>query len=189
METTDLNMILLLGETLLLLVLLICCFGILLYLIRVQHSMETLIAMVQKQYSISITRPADHPLKEKDNSFTQAPPIPENHAFIDILEDRTDIRRNMEALSKKYGLMAITIASPDGLVVASSDPDASTIAAKYSHMNRTGAKPQDPRVQLFEMHYRGSPLIGIIRGEHPLSPAWLSSLEEDAKKILNVWLP
>jgi hypothetical protein len=95
----------------------------------------------------------------------------------------------MEALNQKYGLESITLASPDGFVIASSDPDARQIAARYSHMAKKGMKPEDSRIQVFEMYYRGSPLTGIIRTNHPIPATWLSSIEEDARKILNWWLP
>jgi hypothetical protein len=188
METIDSNMILLLGEFILIAVLLIIGFVILWYIIQVQRRLDTLIAITQRQRPAPAMKPAEAgpSIKEDVNQNVAATPYC-NH-IVDVLEDRTDIRKNMESLGKKYGLESITLSSPDGLVIASSDPDASEIAAQYSHKVRLGIKPEDSRVQVFEMHYRGSPLIGIIRSDRPLPAGWLSPLEEDVKKILNWWL-
>ena len=193
MEITEINMILLVASTLLLLVLLIICCGMLWYLIRQNRALETLIAAMQRKRSAPVvTLPeTTSPKTENAQSLAQPEvmhPAPECHRTVDVLQDRTDIRRNMEAIGEKYGLDSITLASPDGLVIGSSDPDAVPIAAQYSHMMKRGIKPEDSRMRVFEMHYRGSPLIGIIRVDHPLDTPWLSSIEEDIRKILNLWL-
>ena len=189
METTEINSILLLTTTLLVLVLLITCFGMLIYLIRVNRGMETLIAAMKRSRSGPVVRSPEPGSPQKEDGRPVISPAPECHRDIDILENGSDIRLNMEALNQKYGLESITLASPDGLVIASSDPDARQIAARYSHMTKEGMKPEDSRIQVFEMYYRGSPLTGIIRVDHPLPATWLSSIEEDARKILNWWLP
>lgn len=189
MEITEINSILLLTTTLLVLVLLITCFGMLMYLIRVNRGMEALIAGMKRSRTSPVARSTEPGPVQKDQGDPVTAPAPECHRDVDILENNSDIRRNMEALNKKYGLGSITLASPDGLVIASSDPDAQQIAARYSHMMIKGLKPEDARIQVFEMYYRGSPITGIIRVDHPLPAAWLSSIEEDARKILNWWLP
>jgi hypothetical protein len=193
MEITEINMILLVTATLLLLILLIVCCGMLWYLIRQNRAMETLMATMQRKQPVPVTTPPEtaSPQTEKGQSLAQPGamrPAPECHRTVDILQDRTNINRNMEAIGEKYGMDSITLASPDGLVIGSSDPDAVAIAAHYSHMIKLGIKPEDSRMQVFEMHYRGSPLIGIVRVDHPLDAPWLLSIEEDIRKILNLWL-
>lgn len=189
MEITEINTILLLTATLLLLILLITISGMFWYLIRVNRGIQTLIAAMRNKQSVPVTRSPEDSSPQKGDERPLTSPAQECHRTVDILQDRTDIQRNMEALGEKYGLDSITLASPDGLVIASSDPDADQTAAQYSHMMKEGTKPEDSRIQLFEMHYRGSPLIGIIRVDRPLPATWLSSIEEDARKILNWWLP
>jgi hypothetical protein len=188
MEITEINSILLLTTMLLVLVLLITCFGMLMYLIRVNRGMEALIAGMKRSRTGPVER-SPEPGPQKDEGVPVTAPAPECHRDVDILENSSDIRQNMEALNKKYGLGSITLASPDGLVIASSDPDAQQIAARYSHMKKKGLKPEDARIQVFDMYYRGSPITGIIRVNHPLPASWLSSIEEDTRKILNWWLP
>jgi hypothetical protein len=56
METTEINLILLLTTTLLVLVLLITCFGMLMYLIRVNRGLETLIAAMKRSRSGPVVR-------------------------------------------------------------------------------------------------------------------------------------
>jgi len=188
MEITETNTILLLGGSILLLILLITCFGMFWYLIRVNRGIETLIATMRRQQSPSGTRSPEATSLQEGDVRPVIRAAPECHRTVEIFQDRSDIRRSMEALTDKYSLDSITLASPDGFVIASSDPDADQIAAQYSHMIKKGTKPEDSRTQVFEMHYRGSPLIGIIRVDHPLPATWLSSIEEDARKILNWWL-
>jgi hypothetical protein len=188
MEITEMNTILLLTASILLLILLITCFGMFWCLIRINRGMETMIAAMRRQQSPSGTRPPEATSLQEGDVRPVPCAAPECHRTVEIFRDCSDIGRSMEALTEKYSLDSITLASPDGLVIASSDPDADQIAAQYSHMMKKGTKPEDPRTQVFEMHYRGSPLVGIIRVGHPLPATWLSSIEEDARKILNWWL-
>jgi hypothetical protein len=189
MEITGINSILLLITIVLVLVLLITCFCMFVYLIRVNRSMKTLITALNRSGTGTVGRPPEAAAPPGEDDLPVTPPVPACHRDVDILEDHTNIRRNMEALNQKYGLESITLASPDGLVVASSDEDAHQIAAQFSHMTKKGMKQEDSRIQVFEMYYRGSPLTGIIRTNHPIPDTWLSSIEEDARKILNWWLP
>ncbi len=118
----------------------------------------------------------------------QASSIAECHHEIDIFKSYSDIGENMKALKKKYGLDSITLASEDGLVIASSDPEGSRLAAEYSQIIKKLQEPAGSRIHLLKMHYRGSPLIMVIQTEKPLPPVWFSSIEDDARKILNIWL-
>jgi hypothetical protein len=107
---------------------------------------------------------------------------------IDLFEGRTDIAGSMQAMCEKYYLSAFTIATDDGLVVASSEDDASADAAKYSYLFTEGKLPDDPKVMLFGIQHKGSNLVGILRTEHNLPEAWVKDMESDAVFILRKWL-
>lgn len=114
--------------------------------------------------------------------------IPECHHDIDILRTTSDIGENMKALKEKYRLDSITLASEDGLVIASSELEGSRLSAEYSEIMKKMQEPADSRIHLLKMHYRGSPVIMVLQTDKPLPPVWLSSIEDDARKILNIWL-
>jgi hypothetical protein len=114
--------------------------------------------------------------------------VPQVPRSIEILEDRSDMMKNMQALAEKYYLDSITLATTDGLVVASSGSNAQTDAAQYSHMYKKGETLDDPKVQLFGLNHQGSSLIGIIKKKQSIPDYWAKMIEDDTKKILNWWL-
>jgi hypothetical protein len=112
----------------------------------------------------------------------------ESPRSIEVLESTTDIMKNFQSLRDKYYLDAFTLATNDGLVVASSDRDAQADAAQYSQVFTLGEKPTDPAVRLFGMSHQGSSLVGIIKTNRSIPDSWMKSIEDDAKRILNWWL-
>jgi hypothetical protein len=107
---------------------------------------------------------------------------------IEVVSGRSDIMESMKALCEKYYLDAFTIATDDGLVVASTMEDAAADAAKYSHAFTTGTLPDDPQVMLFGVRHKGSPLVGIIRTDRNIPERWVESMENDAVSVLKRWL-
>lgn len=107
---------------------------------------------------------------------------------IDVVSGRSDIMDSMKALCDKYYLSAFTIATDDGLVVASSQDDAAADAAKYSYEFVQGTLPDDPQVMLFGIRHKGSALVGVIRTDHNIPDKWVEAMESDAVSILKQWL-
>ncbi|MDK2975203.1 MAG: hypothetical protein PWP08_1574 [Methanofollis sp.] len=107
---------------------------------------------------------------------------------VDVVAGRNDIMDSMKTLCEKYYLNAFTIATDDGLVVASSMEDAAADAATYSHAFATGDLPDDPQVMLFGVRHKGSALVGIIRTDHNIPETWVEFMERDAVSILKRWL-
>lgn len=107
---------------------------------------------------------------------------------LSLFDGRTDIVGSMQAMCEKYYLDAFTIATDDGLVVASSEDDASADAAKYSYLFTEGELPDDPQVMLFGIQHKGSNLVGILRTEHNIPEAWVKDMEKDAVSVLKKWL-
>jgi hypothetical protein len=107
---------------------------------------------------------------------------------LSLFDGRTDIVGSMQAMCEKYYLEAFTIATDDGLVVASSEADASADAAKYSYLFTEGQLPDDPKVMLFGIQHKGSDLVGILRTEHNIPDTWVEDMKNDAVSVLKRWL-
>jgi hypothetical protein len=107
---------------------------------------------------------------------------------IELIEGRNDIIGSMNALCEKYYLDSFTISTDDGLVVASSEGDAASDAAKYSYIFSEGGYPDDPTVMLFGIQHKGSNMVGILRTEHNIPDRWVQDMEHDAVAILQRWL-
>ncbi|QSZ66845.1 hypothetical protein RJ40_04720 [Methanofollis aquaemaris] len=107
---------------------------------------------------------------------------------IELIGGRADILESMKALCEKYYLDAFTISTDDGLVVASSEGDAASDAAKYSYIFSEGGLPDDPTVMLFGIQHKGSSLVGILHTEHNIPDTWVQDMEHDAVEVLRRWL-
>ena len=100
-----------------------------------------------------------------------------------------DIMASMRALGQKYNLAEITIATDDGLVLATSAKrDVEFDAVHYSQVVQLMASPSEPDVTLFELWHKGSHLIGIIRTTRHISPVLKEQIRDDTKVILQWWL-
>jgi hypothetical protein len=170
----------------LLITLIIVFFSIFLYIISVRREVAEVLSRTASD--ITSRSVSDECVSGGGESPGRELSTAECHHDVDIFKAYSDIGDNMKALKKKYELDSITLASEDGLVIASSDLEGSRLAAEYSQIMKKLQEPVDCRIHLLKMHYRGSPLIMIIRTEKPLPPVWLSSIEDDVRKILNMWL-
>jgi len=100
-----------------------------------------------------------------------------------------DLESGMELICSEYGLDSLTIATWDGLLVASSgSPSRMEDAALFSRIYRIKGEIEDKSVQLFELEYKGSRLIGIARRKEPLVEAWTASLRHDVTTLLRAWI-
>ncbi len=107
---------------------------------------------------------------------------------VDLSQGYGSMTESIHALAGKYGLQSFTLATQDGLVVASSSPDSQEDAATYSHLFTKGEKPDDPLFRLFGIRHRGSSLVGIIKAQRTMPESWVKSIEDDVKIILDRWL-
>ena len=108
---------------------------------------------------------------------------------IDLVRDRKDLADSLVALTEKYSLHAFTLATRDGLIIATTDPDAATAdAARYADMFVNAPLYETPGVVLFGLAHKGSDLVGIIRANKGLSDEIGQNIEDDTKDILNSWI-
>ncbi len=107
---------------------------------------------------------------------------------IDIIKGKANIHESMKALSAKYHLASITLASKDGLVVASSLETPDETGAQYSYLYFNGIEPQNRMVRLFGMNYNGEALACIVRLKQPIPGEWYDAIRNEAGDILSWWL-
>jgi len=112
-----------------------------------------------------------------------------NGKKIELLKNRIDITDSLRALAEKYSILEITLASDDGLVLASSAKrDVQADAARYSQIIKRQEATDEPGVILFELYHKEVHIIGIIREEQDLPHNWRKEIREDTKGILQWWL-
>jgi hypothetical protein len=112
-----------------------------------------------------------------------------NGKKIDLIKNRIDITDSLKALADKYSILEITLASDDGLVLASSAKrDVQADAARYSQIIKHQEATDEPGVILFELYHKEAHVIGIIKAEQDLPHNWRKEIREDTKGILQWWL-
>lgn len=111
-----------------------------------------------------------------------------NPADIDFFTGKGNIQESMMSLCEKYYLISMTLASADGLVIASSYNNSEEEAAHYSYCYNSGNDPQDSCVNLFGMDFRGENIVGIIKKNDSVQEEWINGIKEDADSILSHWL-
>jgi flagellar biogenesis protein FliO len=108
---------------------------------------------------------------------------------IDLLKNRVDITDSLKALAEKYFVREITLATDDGLVLASSGGrDVQADAAKFSQIVKRQMAPDEPGVTIFELYHKETHLTLIIRSDKDPPWNWKKDIKEDTKGILQCWL-
>jgi len=108
---------------------------------------------------------------------------------IDLINGKKDLEDSLAALAETYSLGSFTLASCDGLVIASTDRNAAQAdAAQYAEIFATSPLYETPGAVLFGLAHRGSKLVGIIRADTGISDEIRQNIENDTKDILNSWI-
>ena len=147
---------------------------------------------ISRQVTSLYSRLRERAVKEKTTSATPAAPLAAAEKpveKIDVLAGKGGMGMALSALVRKYLLGSITLATTDGLVVATSGgSDAESDAAHYSSAFVRGVAPSEKEVTLFSVNYRGSPVIGVIRSSKSISGSWMDGIEKDVVRILEAEL-
>lgn len=110
-------------------------------------------------------------------------PSPEEN---NILNNRNDITQSLLLLIKKYSLDICTIATSDGLVVATTcGKHAQNDAATYGKIKLPDQIPNNPGIIVFNISLKGSKLVGIIRTKNPVSEDISKKIAADTRAILS----
>jgi hypothetical protein len=127
----------------------------------------------------------------------QASPLPQKKEFttpissldMDLLLKRhNSIEESIRALSELAQVEWITLATRDGLVVASNYANAQQDAATYSHLINKGEGNSDPGVKIWQIEHKAGTLIGIARSKEQIVGERWTFMKENVSKILNYWL-
>jgi len=105
-----------------------------------------------------------------------------------LLRRHTSIDQSLQALCDLYRLESITVATNDGLVVASTSKEAQSEAAMMSDRFHRGEVKEDPGMRVFRIDHKSSVMIGIIRTSERLDDEKSAFISENVIKILNHWL-
>jgi hypothetical protein len=105
-----------------------------------------------------------------------------------LLKHHNSIEESIRALSELARVEWITLATRDGLVVASNYEDAQVDAATYSHMMNKGEENRDPGVKIWQIEHKAGTLIGIVRSKDQIAGEKWAFIKENVNKILNYWL-
>ncbi|TAJ44907.1 hypothetical protein [Methanofollis fontis] len=171
--------------------------GCMLYLIRIREQLDAIRKEGQERQQAAQLRsmiggPAQAPVDMfrlfKHIERTRQVELDKPPKKIELITGRSNILESMNALCEKYYLDAFTVATDDGLLVASSEEDATDDAARYSHVFASGNLPDDPQVMLFGIRHKGSDMVGIIRTKHNIPENWVQGMEDDVVSILKQWL-
>jgi hypothetical protein len=144
------------------------------------HTLKKRIAAVQTrpQEPVQVQRP-------KKPEFT-SPVSPRDMDL--LLKRHNSIEESIRALSELARADGITLATRDGLVVASNYENAQADAATYSHLMNRGEENSDPEVKIWQIDHKAGTLIGIVRSKEPISGERWAFMKENVSKILNYWL-
>ncbi|MDT8358160.1 MAG: hypothetical protein RQ758_06605 [Methanomicrobiaceae archaeon] len=107
---------------------------------------------------------------------------------IDLIKGRRDIQESMQAFCEKYGIDSFTLASGDGLVIASSLPHPDEKAAHYSYLFSNGIEPKNPGVRLFGFDFNDDLVVGIVRAGGQIPPECIEAMKGEAVNVLTWWL-
>ena len=131
--------------------------------------------------------PVNMPVKASDTD-EDAGPLSRPKG-IDCITGRANLSESLVALAEKYSMDEITLATADGLLLASSRPTPSADAvARYAGMFAENVQPRPPGITLFGLEHKGSFLVGIAKaGDLPVQ-AREPDLIRDTKDILNRWI-
>jgi hypothetical protein len=142
-----------------------------------------------------------HALKNRISAMQPRPPEPVRRPgkteFISpvspkdmdlLLKRQNSIEESIRALSELARVDGITLATRDGLVVASNYENAQADAATYSHLMNRGEENSDPAVKIWQIDHKAGTLIGIARSKEPIAGERWAFMKENVSKILNYWL-
>lgn len=124
-------------------------------------------------------------------------PLPQKTGFLTpvtfrdmdtLLKNHNSIEESIRVLSELSQVEWITLATRDGLVVASNYMNAQQDAATYSYLMNTGGENIDPGVRTWQIEHKAGTLIGIARSKDQISGEKLAFMKENVSKILNYWL-
>ena len=107
---------------------------------------------------------------------------------LDLTNGSLSIMESMNSLCRKYAIETCTLASEDGLVIASSFPGGTRDAAYFSNLYFQDKKTRKGDITISPMRYKDQDLVVIIRSQRNLDSEDIEAIKSDEKRILLYWL-
>jgi|GEM_PF-1851152 len=151
---------------------------------------EQILKIVPKSsHAPSPIRQSPQPFLKSTVTNAAAPARSPAQKDADCFHDRASLHASLVALAKKYSLTEATLATADGLLLASSVeyPTAEEIA-RYcrNHADPSFAHPDG--VRIYDMEHKGSSLVMITKTTVPFTGGQEIALVQEAKDILKWWI-
>lgn len=102
--------------------------------------------------------------------------------------DMGSLEETLGAISKKYSLASLTLATADGLLIGSTKPGSEDEAARYSHLYSQGRLHDEEGVELLGVSYHGETVVGIAHLSERLSDEQTNALKQDIQSTLQYWV-
>jgi len=122
--------------------------------------------------------------EKKSTSRTKEKVYPE----IDLTNDSLSIIESLNRLCQKFSIETCTLASTDGLVVASSFAGGTRDAAYFSNLYLREKTTHQGDITIAPLKYKNHDLIFIIRSQRNLNSEEIEAIKSDEKRILSFWL-
>ena len=126
----------------------------------------------------------------KETKKEQSTPKPEKDIIRDInlMKGISDINESMKRYAKKYHLDSATLASIDGLSIASSHPDSEQEAANLTARYQVNAITEIGDTHIIPLEYMGEKILILSRSVGKIPNDRAEMMMRDAKLILSHWL-
>ena len=111
---------------------------------------------------------------------------------VTYLDSTVDLSENMRRIVEKFKIKRITLATSDGLIVASSYADSQFEAATSIQLLNYGFSTKEDTLgdtlMIFGFHHNKVSLVGIVRGSGEMPRIALEKIIEDAKRALSLYI-
>jgi len=133
---------------------------------------------------LEVKKPA---VQETPAAKIKSPSIP----AIDVLKG--SLQESMVTLTQKYGLESVTLASQDGLVIASTgktpDQDAAVYSGLYQELHKVKPEPyyyiESKDIGLYSVESGPSKVIGVARRKGSMAPEEVKAIGDDTARIID----
>lgn len=162
------------------------------FLLRLFKQVEMLSRIYDPGHARAVPPQPEAVAVQKAAGTTQAPstarttsPTPRK---VELVNGRSDISDSVIALCIKYDLASLTLASKDGLVIASSEDNAEMEAAEWSNRYFNGDGSNDPDIVLLGTNHNGNDLVSVLKRKNGIPGEWEKSIQIDITTIMDTWL-
>ena len=107
---------------------------------------------------------------------------------INLTEDASDIDESMKRYTRKYSLDSVTLASRDGLSIASSHSDSDKEAANLAARYQENAIQEIGDTHIIPLNYRGEDILILFRTTEQIGKERQDMMIRDGRAVLAHWL-